>query len=194
MIADSVTSLGAMPVNVDQNGIDVAYSCTQKGMSAPPGLSPITVSPRALERLRGRKTPIDTWYLDLKLLDEYFEGPRRYHHTAPITLFYALHEGLSIIREEGIANRQARHKRAHERLIAGLSGSARNDGSGRRAPHLESEYAEASGRRLGYATIRNHLMENYGSKCSAASVRSPARFSESASWGRLRPIRPSTIS
>jgi len=120
VIADTVTSLGTMPVNVDENGIDVAFSCTQKGMSAPPGLSPITVSPRALDRLRARTTPIDTWYFDLKLLDEYFEGPRRYHHTAPITLFYALQESLNIIREEGVANRQARHRRAHERLIAGL--------------------------------------------------------------------------
>ena len=110
-----------MPVNIDENGIDVAFSCTQKGMSAPPGLSPITVSPRALDRLRARTTPIDTWYFDLKLLDEYFEGPRRNHHTAPITLFYALQESLNIIREEGVANRQSRHRRAHERLIAGLS-------------------------------------------------------------------------
>ena len=120
-IADTVTSLGAMPVKVDENGIDVAYSCTQKGLSAPPGLSPITVSPRAVERLRARTRPVDVWYLDLKLLEEYYDGAHKYHHTAPISLFYALREGLAIIAEEGLENRWARHKAAHERLVSGLN-------------------------------------------------------------------------
>jgi alanine-glyoxylate transaminase/serine-glyoxylate transaminase/serine-pyruvate transaminase len=120
VIADAVTSLGAMPVEVDKNGIDIAYSCTQKGMSCPPGLSPITVSPRALDKLRARKRPADTWYLDLGLLDEYYDGSHRYHHTAPITLFYALNEGLAIINEEGIENRWNRHREAHLRLVRGL--------------------------------------------------------------------------
>lgn len=121
VIADTVTSLGAMPVKVDENGIDIAYSCTQKGLSAPPGLSPITVSPRAVERLRARTRPVDVWYLDLKLLEEYYDGAHKYHHTAPISLFYALREGLAIISEEGLENRWARHKAAHERLVSGLS-------------------------------------------------------------------------
>lgn len=120
VISDTVTSLGTMPVEVDKNGIDVAFSCTQKGMSCPPGLAPITVSPRALEKLRARRRPADTWYLDLGLLDEYYDGSHRYHHTAPISLFYALHEGLSVINEEGIENRWKRHHCAHLRLIKGL--------------------------------------------------------------------------
>jgi alanine-glyoxylate transaminase/serine-glyoxylate transaminase/serine-pyruvate transaminase len=120
VIADTVTSLGAMPVEVDSNGIDIAYSCTQKGLSAPPGLAPITISDRALERLRSRTRPVDTWYLDLKLLDEYYDGAHRYHHTAPISLFYALNAALAAIREEGLANRLERHRRAHLRLVAGL--------------------------------------------------------------------------
>jgi alanine-glyoxylate transaminase / serine-glyoxylate transaminase / serine-pyruvate transaminase len=120
VIADTVTSLGTMPVEVDKNGIDVAFSCTQKGLSCPPGLAPITVSPRALDRLRARKRPADTWYLDLGLLDEYYDGSHRYHHTAPISLFYALHEGLSVINEEGIGNRWERHRQAHLRLVKGL--------------------------------------------------------------------------
>ena len=120
VIADTVTSLGTMPVEVDRNGIDIAFSCTQKGMSCPPGLAPITVSPRALERLRARKRPADTWYLDLGLLDEYYDGSHRYHHTAPISLFYALHEGLNVINEEGIENRWERHRQAHLRLVKGL--------------------------------------------------------------------------
>src|SRR6202012_636825 len=109
VIADTVTSLGAVPVNVDENGIDIAYSCTQKGLSCPPGLSPITVSPRALERRKARKTPVHTWYLDLLLLDTYFEG-HRYHHTASATMFYALREGLALIAEEGLDARWERHR------------------------------------------------------------------------------------
>jgi alanine-glyoxylate transaminase / serine-glyoxylate transaminase / serine-pyruvate transaminase len=120
VIADCVTSLGTMPVEADENGIDIAYSCTQKGMSCPPGLAPITVSPRALDHLRARKRPSDTWYLDLGLLDEYYDGSHRYHHTAPVSLFYALHEGLQVINEEGIKNRWKRHHDAHLRLIKGL--------------------------------------------------------------------------
>jgi alanine-glyoxylate transaminase/serine-glyoxylate transaminase/serine-pyruvate transaminase len=120
VIADCVTSLGTMPVEADDNGIDIAYSCTQKGMSCPPGLAPITVSPRALDHLRARKRPSDTWYLDLGLLDEYYDGSHRYHHTAPVSLFYALHEGLQVINEEGIRNRWKRHHDAHLRLIKGL--------------------------------------------------------------------------
>src|SRR5947209_2942388 len=92
IIADTVTSLGGVPVNVDQHGIDVAYSCTQKGLSCPPGLAPFTASPRALERLNARKTAVREWYLDLKLLMEYYDG-RKYHHTASSTLFYGLCEG-----------------------------------------------------------------------------------------------------
>lgn len=161
VISDCVTSLGAMPVEADANGIDVAWSCTQKGMSAPPGLAPITVSPRALDRLRARKTPIDTWYLDLKLLDEYFEGPRRYHHTAPITLFYALHEGLSIIREEGVANRLARHKKWHERLVQGLEdlGLEMLVEPGQRIWNLNTPKVPEG---VDDMAVRRHLMENHG--------------------------------
>lgn len=120
VIADCVTSLGTMPVNVDENGIDVAYSCTQKGLSCPPGLSPVTVSPRAMAWLKSRKTTPADWYLDLKLLADYYEGAHRYHHTAPISLFYAMREGLLCIHEEGLQNRWARHKAAHEAFVAGI--------------------------------------------------------------------------
>jgi alanine-glyoxylate transaminase/serine-glyoxylate transaminase/serine-pyruvate transaminase len=116
-IMDSVTSLGAVPTNLDENGVDVSFSCTQKGLSCPPGLSPISVSPAAVERLRARKTPCPIWYLDLKLLLDYYEGAHRYHHTAPISMFYALREGLAAIREEGVENRFARHKAAHEMFV-----------------------------------------------------------------------------
>lgn len=121
-IADTVTSLGAMPVEVDKNGIDIAYSCTQKGLSAPPGLAPITVSPRALEKLKARSRGNDVWYLDLRLLEEYYDRPHKYHHTAPISLFYALREALAIVNEEGLAARHERHRTYHLELVKGLEG------------------------------------------------------------------------
>jgi alanine-glyoxylate transaminase / serine-glyoxylate transaminase / serine-pyruvate transaminase len=118
-IADCVTSLGGMPVLVDQNSIDVAYSCTQKGLGCPPGLSPVTVSPRALDRLKARKTPVQSWYLDLQLLDSFYTG-HKYHHTASATLFYALREGLAMVAEEGREQRWERHRRNHEAFVKGI--------------------------------------------------------------------------
>jgi alanine-glyoxylate transaminase/serine-glyoxylate transaminase/serine-pyruvate transaminase len=118
-IADCVTSLGGMPVNVDDNGIDLAYSCTQKGLGCPPGLAPVTVSPRALDRIKGRKTPVQSWYLDLQLLDSFYTG-HKYHHTASATLFYALHEGLATVKEEGREARWDRHRRNHQAFVAGI--------------------------------------------------------------------------
>ncbi len=119
VIADCVTSLGAMPVMVDENGIDVAYSCTQKGLGCPPGLAPITVSPRALERLKARAATVHSWYLDLQLLDTFFTG-HKYHHTASATLFYALREGLALVAEEGLENRWERHRKNHRAFVAGI--------------------------------------------------------------------------
>lgn len=120
VMADCVTSLGTMPVHLDSNGIDIAYSCSQKGLSCPPGLSPITVSPRAMERLRARTSVTPSWYFDLRLLADYFDGSHRYHHTAPISMFYALREALSLIEEEGIGARLARHERNHRAFVAGV--------------------------------------------------------------------------
>src|SRR5581483_3206948 len=119
-IVDVVTSLGAMPVQVDETGIDVAYSCTQKGLSCPPGLSPITLSPLAAERLNERKSTNRSWYFDLKLLNDYYNISHRYHHTVSITLFYALHEALALIVEEGVEQRWQRHKRAHAQFVKGI--------------------------------------------------------------------------
>jgi len=120
VIADCVTSLGAMPVHVDKTGIDIAYSCTQKGLSCPPGLAPITVSPRAAEWLHTRKSTNRSWYFDLKLISDYLLVSHRYHHTASATLFYALHEGLSLIEEEGLEHRWQRHHQAHREFVKGI--------------------------------------------------------------------------
>jgi alanine-glyoxylate transaminase/serine-glyoxylate transaminase/serine-pyruvate transaminase len=119
VIADCVTSLGGMPVLVDANGIDIAYSCSQKGLGCPPGLAPMTIGPRALDRLKQRKTPVDSFYVDLQLLDSFYSG-KKYHHTASATMFYALREGLAMVKEEGLEARWERHRKNHEAFVAGV--------------------------------------------------------------------------
>jgi len=120
VIGDCVTSLGGVPVEFDRTGIDVAYSCTQKGLSCPPGLSPMAMSQRAMEFLRTRTTPSRSWYLDLKLIHDYSTVSHRYHHTAPISMFYALREALSVIADEGIENRWERHRRCNKAFVKGI--------------------------------------------------------------------------
>jgi alanine-glyoxylate transaminase/serine-glyoxylate transaminase/serine-pyruvate transaminase len=120
VIGDCVTSLGGLPVNFDETGIDVAYSCTQKGLSCPPGLSPMAMSRRATEALNARTSPVRSWYLDLKLIHDYSTVSHRYHHTAPISMFYALREALLVINDEGIENRWERHRRCHKLFVKGI--------------------------------------------------------------------------
>jgi alanine-glyoxylate transaminase/serine-glyoxylate transaminase/serine-pyruvate transaminase len=120
VIGDCVTSLGGVPIEFDRTGIDVAYSCTQKGLSCPPGLSPMAMSTRAMEFLRARTTPSRSWYLDLKLIHDYSTVSHRYHHTAPISMFYALREALSVIADEGIENRWERHRRCNKAFVKGI--------------------------------------------------------------------------
>ena len=120
LITDCVTSLGCTPVKLDEWEIDAAFSCSQKGLSCPPGLSPVSLSPRAVEVLKNRNTKVQSWYLDLTSIQSYWGGERAYHHTAPITMIYALREGLRLVLEEGLDARFARHKRNHLALKAGL--------------------------------------------------------------------------
>lgn len=119
-LVDMVTSMGGMPVDVSRNRIDAAYSGTQKCLSCPPGLSPITFSPRAVEKLKSRKTAVVSWYLDLGMVGSYWGKERKYHHTAPINMIYALREALRVIAEEGLENRFTRHWQNHRALVAGL--------------------------------------------------------------------------
>ena len=105
LIVDAVTSLGGHPVGVDRDGIDICYSGTQKCIGAPPGLSPITFNERALDRIRSRRTKVQSWYLDITLVEHYWGDERTYHHTAPISMNYALREALRLIHEEGLAAR-----------------------------------------------------------------------------------------
>ena len=121
VITDCVASLGAMPVELDAVGIDVAFSCSQKGLSCPAGLSPISISPKAWEWLARRPDAPFSWYLDLALLAKYFEAPHVYHHTPSPPLYYAMHQALAAIQDEGLRTRWNRHQRTNQRLIAGLT-------------------------------------------------------------------------
>ena len=122
-IVDAVTSLGGIPVSVDAWGADAVYSGSQKCLSAPPGLSPLTFSEKAVAALKSRKTPVQSWFLDLSLVMNYWQGSgaRAYHHTAPINMLYALHEALLMFKEEGRDAAFARHRANHLRLVAGLA-------------------------------------------------------------------------
>ncbi len=120
LLVDTVTSLGCVPVALDAWGIDAAYSCSQKGLGCPPGLSPVSFSDRAVEAINRRKTKVQSWYLDVTLLQKYWGDERAYHHTAPITMIYALREGLRLVLEEGLEARWARHLKNHQALKAGL--------------------------------------------------------------------------
>ena len=121
LVTDCVTSLGCVPVKLDEWEVDAAFSCTQKGLSCPPGLSPISFSERAVEVLKTRKTKVQSWYLDMTAVQSYWGGDRAYHHTAPITMIYAIREGLRLVLEEGLEARFARHTRNHLALKAGLT-------------------------------------------------------------------------
>jgi alanine-glyoxylate transaminase/serine-glyoxylate transaminase/serine-pyruvate transaminase len=122
-LVDAVTSLGGVDVRVDDWGIDAIYSGTQKCISAPPGLSPVSFGPRAVEAMEKRKTKVPSWYLDLSMVRNYWAGAKRaYHHTAPISMIYALYEALRLIHEEGLEHRFARHRKNHELLRKGLEG------------------------------------------------------------------------
>lgn len=133
IIVDAVTSLGGLPILVDEWDIDVCYSGSQKCLSAPPGMSPITVGPRGIEKLQRRSTPVANWYLDLSIVSKYWGKERTYHHTAPISAAYAIYEALRIVSEEGLEARWARHQQNAELLWSGLS---RLD----LTPHVQAEY------------------------------------------------------
>src|ERR1044071_6366516 len=119
-LLDTVTSLAGCPVKVDEWQVDAVYSGTQKCLSCPPGLSPVSLSPRAMETATKRKTKVQSWYLDVNLLASYWGQERVYHHTAPISMNYALHEALRLVLLEGLENRWRRHERNHLALKCGL--------------------------------------------------------------------------
>ena len=139
-LVDMVTSLGGMEVALDKMGIDAAYSGTQKCLSCPPGLSPVSFSAAAMDVLRNRKTPVASWYLDMSMVSDYWGNERKYHHTAPINMNYALREALRIVAEEGLEARWARHMLNHRALVAGVEamGLAMLVAEGERLPMLNT--------------------------------------------------------
>lgn len=122
LVVDAVTSLAGIPLAVDEWGIDVCYSGTQKCLSVPPGLAPITFSPRAMSAIAARATPVRSWYLDVTMITRYWGAERVYHHTAPISMLYGLHEGLRLTLEEGLEARWERHRALGEELQRELTG------------------------------------------------------------------------
>lgn len=161
VLADCVTSLGSMPINVDAAGIDVAFACSQKGLSCPPGLAPLTASPSAVEWLRQRKTENPVWYVDLKLIVDYYEVHHRYHHTAPISMFYALREGLAAVRDEGIEQRFARHQQCHIEFVKRVEamGLKMFVPSGQRIPTINTVRVPEG---VSDTRVRKQLVDEYG--------------------------------
>lgn len=161
-VVDAVTSLGGVPLEVDQWGIDVCYSGTQKCLSCPPGLAPLTVSDRALAAITQRHTPCQSWYLDLSLVADYWaEGSRAYHHTAPVSMLYALREALRLVEEEGLPARFARHHLNSDALVAGLTaiGLTPLPPAGHRLPMLTCVTVPAH---IDEAAVRTQLLQTFG--------------------------------
>jgi alanine-glyoxylate transaminase/serine-glyoxylate transaminase/serine-pyruvate transaminase len=165
-LADCVTSLGGVPVDVDAIGIDAAYSGTQKCLSCPPGLAPVTFGPRAVEVITGRKTKVQSWYLDLSLLAKYWGEERVYHHTAPITMNYALREALRLVAEEGLPARYQRHALHHRALAAGLEamGLSLAAQAGHRLPMLNAVSVPEG---IAEDGVRTHLLAEHGIEIGA---------------------------
>jgi len=120
LLLDTVTSLGGVPLFLDAWGVDLAYSCSQKGLSCPPGLGPFTMGPRAEAKLEARKSKVPNWYLDVSLLNRYWGSDRVYHHTAPVNMNFGMREALRLLADEGLEQAWSRHRENAERLWAGL--------------------------------------------------------------------------
>jgi alanine-glyoxylate transaminase/serine-glyoxylate transaminase/serine-pyruvate transaminase len=161
LVVDAVTSLGCVPLVLDAWGIDAVYSCSQKGLSCPSGLAPVSFSPRAVEAIQHRKSKVQSWYLDMTLLGRYWGEERMYHHTAPISMFYALREGLRLVLEEGLEARWQRHLRNHQALKAGLTalGLTYIAAEGHQLPQLNAVRIPQGVDEL---TVRKQLLNTFG--------------------------------
>lgn len=161
LVVDAVTSLGGTPVEVDGWGIDACYSATQKCLGVPPGLAPVTFSERARERIRAREHPPRSWYLDMDLISAYAGEERRYHHTVPVSMVYALHAGLGAVLDEGLEAVWARHRDAGERLHRALEeqGFELVVDEEHRLPQLTTA---SPGERFDVAADRRRLLEEHG--------------------------------
>jgi alanine-glyoxylate transaminase / serine-glyoxylate transaminase / serine-pyruvate transaminase len=167
-IVDTVTSLGGIELEVDSWGADAVYSGTQKCLSCVPGVSPVTFSPRAVERIGQRKHKVQSWFLDMQLVMGYWGGSskRAYHHTAPVNALYALHESLVMLQEEGLEAAHQRHRRNHEALVAGLEamGLAMAVAAEHRLPQLNSVLIPEG---VDDAALRTSLLQEFGLEIGA---------------------------
>ncbi len=164
LVVDAVTSLGGLPVEVDAWEIDACYSGTQKCLGCPPGLAPVTFSPRALARMDARTTKVQSWYLDMTMLRNYWGAERVYHHTAPINMTYALHAACAQILEEGLETRIARHRRNHLILRSGLEALGLSYIPTHSLTTLNAIHAPAG---VDEAVLRRRLLEEYGIEIGA---------------------------
>ncbi|MDN5848898.1 MAG: alanine--glyoxylate aminotransferase family protein [Nitrococcus sp.] len=161
LLVDCVTSLAGAPVEVDGWGLDAVYSGTQKCLSCPPGLAPVTFSQRAVEAIDRRQSKIASWYLDMTMVRNYWGESRAYHHTAPINSNYGLHEALRLVLEEGLEHRFSRHRRNHEALKAGLKalGIEYSVAEGLQLPMLNSVWVPKG---IDDVALRSQLLNDYG--------------------------------
>lgn len=161
LIVDAVTSLGGMPVKVDEWGIDAIYSGTQKCLSCPPGLAPVTFNKRAVETILNRKSKVQSWYLDVSMLANYWGDDRVYHHTAPINMSYGLFAALSLILEEGLEACFTRHQHNHQALKAGLEaiGIRYAAEEGHQLPTLNAVHIPEG---VDDGVVRRGLLERFG--------------------------------
>jgi alanine-glyoxylate transaminase/serine-glyoxylate transaminase/serine-pyruvate transaminase len=167
-IVDAVTSLGGVPLKVDEWQLDAVYSGSQKCLSCVPGLSPLTFSPAAIAKIQSRTIPVQSWFLDQSLVLGYWsgEGKRSYHHTAPVNSLYALHEALLMLKNEGLENAWARHQTMHEKLKQGLEklGFKFVVDAAFRLPQLNAVYVPEG---INEASVRSHLLETYNLEIGA---------------------------
>jgi alanine-glyoxylate transaminase / serine-glyoxylate transaminase / serine-pyruvate transaminase len=161
LLIDAVTSLGCVPLKLDEWEIDAVYSCTQKGLGCPPGLSPVSFSPRAVEAMGKRKSKVQSWYFDMSLVQHYWDADRFYHHTAPITMIYAIREGLRLLHEEGLEPRWSRHMLNHRAIKAGLNaiGLEYSAVEGHQLPQLNAVKIPAG---VDDLTVRKKLLNDFG--------------------------------
>ncbi|MBM3264113.1 MAG: alanine--glyoxylate aminotransferase family protein [candidate division Zixibacteria bacterium] len=160
-LVDTVASLGGVSIPVDEWGIDACYTGSQKCLSCPPGLAPITLNDRAVERIVNRKTPVGSWYLDMSMVKNYWGGSRVYHHTAPVTMIYALREALVLMHEEGLENGFARHALNYRAFRAGIDAMGLKFfvEEAYRAPMINPVLAPDG---IDEAKARAHLLKGYG--------------------------------
>jgi alanine-glyoxylate transaminase/serine-glyoxylate transaminase/serine-pyruvate transaminase len=166
LILDPVTALGGIPVEIDEWQVDAVYSGTQKCLSCPPGLAPVSFSDRAVEKIVKRREKVRSWYLDVSLIANYWGGDRVYHHTAPINMTYALHEALRLVLEEGLEACFARHRRNHEALQAGLAAIGIDYATqpGHALPQLNAVRIPAG---VDDVSVRTALLERFGIEIGA---------------------------